>query len=213
MREHTIEQGECLMSLAHQTGLFWETIWNHPSNAQLKASRKGPNLVLPGDIVTIPDKSPQGISAATDARHRFVRRGVPSQLRLRFANAGDDSPRKGVPFVVSVDGHFARGTTDEDGCVVCAVSPSARQGDITLNPGAVNEEVFEIQLRHMDPEDSVTGLQARLQNLSFYGGPIDGEPSDALREAIRSFQTFHKLTESGEADAATRAAVVKAHGC
>lgn len=37
-------------------GSDWEKIWNSPANAQLKARRKEPNLIQPGDVIVIPSK-------------------------------------------------------------------------------------------------------------------------------------------------------------
>ena len=36
---HTVEQNECVSSIADDNGLYWETIWNHSENAALTSQQ------------------------------------------------------------------------------------------------------------------------------------------------------------------------------
>jgi len=83
-KTHKVRQGECISSIAHRYGHFWETIWNDAKNANLKALRKDHNVLLPGDILHVPPIRSKETSIATQQTHRFVRKGVPAKLRLRF---------------------------------------------------------------------------------------------------------------------------------
>ncbi|MGC9973362.1 MAG: LysM domain-containing protein [Bryobacteraceae bacterium] len=49
MPVHVVKQGDCMSSIADQYGFFWETLWNHERNAQLKERRKNPNVLMAGD--------------------------------------------------------------------------------------------------------------------------------------------------------------------
>ena len=51
----TVNRGDSIPSLAHDNGHFWETLWNHGDNAALKALRKTPNILMPGDEVFVPE--------------------------------------------------------------------------------------------------------------------------------------------------------------
>jgi len=81
MKRHSVQQGDCISSIAHSHGFFWETIWD--LNPELRRKRTKPSLLKPGDEVLIPDRREKASDCATDARHRFVRRGTPAKLRLR----------------------------------------------------------------------------------------------------------------------------------
>jgi hypothetical protein len=82
--EYLVQSGDCISSIARSHGHFWETLWNDPANATLKAARGNPNILLPGDRVTIPPIRPKVESRPNNARHRFVKKGVPVKFRLRL---------------------------------------------------------------------------------------------------------------------------------
>ena len=59
---HNVTQGDCFLSIAEANGFFWETLWNHPENKTLKAERKDPAVLLPGDKVFVPDNHKKDVS-------------------------------------------------------------------------------------------------------------------------------------------------------
>ena len=91
-KTHKVSQGECIDSIALRHGFSPSTIWLHDSNAELKALRKDPNILFPRDEVFIPDLQPEKVDGGTDQRHKFVRKGVPAKLRLRFLKPKEDQP-------------------------------------------------------------------------------------------------------------------------
>ncbi len=52
--EYEVKSGECLSSIAKKTGRLWQTIWEHEANAELRETRKDPNVLATGDRLTIP---------------------------------------------------------------------------------------------------------------------------------------------------------------
>jgi hypothetical protein len=94
---HAVAAGECISTIAHDYGLPWEKIWNHPENAQLKKTRKDPNVLREGDAVFIPDKESKTVSVATNARHRFVVKRPVAKLRLRVVVDNGPKPAPEPP--------------------------------------------------------------------------------------------------------------------
>jgi hypothetical protein len=93
--DHMVQPGDCISSLAEEHGLLWETLWNHPNNAQLKRQRQDPNILLPGDVVHIPDIQLRIETKSTDQKHQFVRKGVPAKFRMRLLKP--EEPDRATP--------------------------------------------------------------------------------------------------------------------
>jgi hypothetical protein len=206
MPNYTVEQGDSIPSIAADNGFFWETIWNHPQNAQLKAKRKTPNQLFPGDEVFVPELRKKTESRPSDARHTFKRKGVPAKLRVRLLRL--EEPRKNEPYVLDIDGKLIRGTTDGDGVIEQFMPPNARNAQLLLQGG---KEVMNLRIGHLDPIDELSGVQQRLNNLGFCAGSEDGELDDQTRSALRAFQERYGLEASGEINEATRAKLRSLH--
>jgi len=96
--DYLVQSGDCMSSIAKTHGHSWETLWNHPANAKLKAARGNPNILLPGDRVTVPPLRNKVESRPNNARHRFVLKGVPIKFRLRLvAENREDVPEPESP--------------------------------------------------------------------------------------------------------------------
>jgi N-acetylmuramoyl-L-alanine amidase len=188
-----VTQGQCLLSIASETGHHWNTIWNDPANAELR-SRRRPNILLPGDAVTIPPIEPRTESGATEQRHRFRRRGEPAVLRLTLLDNGE--PRANAEYVLTIDGERREGRTDGEGTLAEPLPCGARRAVLRIG-----EEELDVQLGGVDPIEEPSGVRQRLENLGF-AGP----------DAIRRFQESRGLEATGEADQATRDRLLQDHG-
>jgi len=58
----------------------------------------------------------------------------------------------------------------------------------------------DLDLGELDPITETTGVQARLKNLGFYDGAIDGEVSDEFLQAIAEFREKTGLPEGNAID-------------
>lgn len=205
MPMHTVSRGDSIPSLAHNNGHFWETLWNHPQNAELKALRKTPNILNPGDEVFIPELRLKNVSKGTDATHKFERKGVPAKIRMQLMMLGE--PRKNEPYTLVLDDKTIEGTTDGDGFVEAFIRPNCPGGKLILtNTG----EEIPISLGHLNPIDTVSGVRQRLSNLGFYCGDGD-EVDDATKIALSQFQGAHGLPKTSEIDDATRSKLQSLH--
>ncbi len=205
--QHRVQQGECLTSIAEQYGFFWQTLWDHPENARLRDQGRHPNTLMPGDVVHIPDKRMASYTRRTGARHTWKVKGIPAKLRVQILE--DDRPRANEPFVLDVGGAITMGTTDGSGFVVANVPPRATQGVLTVGEGETATE-YVVRLGHLDPFDTVSGVQARLTNLGFHC-EVTGSLDDTTREALRAFQAQHGLAVTGDADGATMSRIRDLH--
>src|SRR5678816_4352786 len=191
MPEHVVSQGECLNSIAAEYGFVWKTIWNHADNADLKELRKDPNVLLPDDVLVIPDKKVKEESCATEKSHKFKRKGVPAVLKIRLLNNGQ--PRKNFGWKANLGGTWQEGKTDGDGNVEIKLAPGCDSGILKLENGTE----YQLQLRELDPVDSVSGVQGRLNNLGYDCGEVDGKMNETTTESIKGFQGDYELKVDG----------------
>jgi hypothetical protein len=212
MAEYTINQGDCLLSIAAENGLLWETIWNHPNNAALKQRSHGDsNVLLPGDVIYIPEKTLRVEDKPTDQRHKFVRKGIRAKVRLRLLD-WKRQPRPNVRYSAVVDGAISSGTTDSGGYITLKAPPTARDLKLTVSQGQRTEE-YTLPLGSIDPIDSLAGVQQRLSNLGYPCGSEMGTLGEATRNSLKGFQKERNLPETGDLDDATRQQLMQMHGC
>jgi len=207
MPKLTVKQGDCVSSVACQFGIDARTVWNHPRNSELKNKRKSINLLLPGDVLFVPDRELKEISGSTESRHKFVRKGVPAKLRVRLLQKA--TVKADEPYTLNIDGKLIFGNTDQDGWITQVIPPDSRLAVLSLKDG---REQYRLHLGHLDPIDQTTGIQARLKSLGYYKGALNGEVSPHLAEAIRLFQKDKGINETGKANAETQEALGNEYG-
>lgn len=203
---HVVQQGDSALSLSEQYGLFALTIWEDPANAALREQRDDMNILLPGDVVVIPDKRIKYETRETGKEHPFRRKGLPALFRLQVFDR--NIPRANQTYTLSVDGTEMNGTTDGQGILEHYLPAQSKEGELLIG-----EDQFRVRLQfgHLDPVNETAGIQKRLNNLGHECGEPDGEMNAATKAALRAFQRAHGLQESGEADTATRAKLKEIH--
>ncbi len=239
-RSHPVRQGDSVESIAYRTGHFWEKVWNHGDNAELRKRRKNPNVLMPGDRVFVPPIEQKSEDLATSKTHRFRRKGVPSRLRIRFLRDGE--PRKSEAYVIEIDGEERHGTTDGDGFLDEPVSPVARRaivrfeaqqpedperdsdpatgGDVVMGEPATEREEGETNGER--PQEVFAFRLGHLDPSDEVTGAqgrlrnlgfdleVDGELGPRTRDALATFQDAHGLDPTGELDDATQSKLAEA---
>jgi hypothetical protein len=203
-KARVVRDGDCIASLGHAEGFHPDTIWNHADNAELRGERESGYVLVPGDVIAIPDLVERKERCTTTRRHVFRRLGVPEKLRLRLLDV--DEPRANVDYVLEIGDQKQTGKTDREGRIQAWIPPSARRGRLVVG----RDPPIDLDLGALQPSSSDVGLRARLKNLGF----IDEEDvdDDHLRSRIALFQRRHGLEATGEADDATRRKLTEVHG-
>jgi N-acetylmuramoyl-L-alanine amidase len=210
--EYTVRQGEGIESIAFRNGLFWQTVWLDPGNDELREHRSHPNALLPGDKVHIPEKRVEHVSVSTETKIRFRQKGVPSKLHLVLLDA-EEQPRANLEYRLSIDGRLVEGNSNAAGEIIETIAPDAQVCMLTVGQSDTDaEEEYEVDLGYMDPLETLSGVQGRLNNLGFECSEPDGQLSPQTTAAVRAFQKTHGLSETGELDAALRDKLLKVHG-
>jgi hypothetical protein len=207
---HDVRQGESVESIAAERGRSADVIWNDSHNSDLRNLRKDPHILMPGDRLFIPDPQLKTVQVATGSSHKFVLSKRTSRLQLQIRAQGD--PRKNEPYLLTVDGKEQRGTTDGDGRIDVQIPASAERATLVVGQGD-KARTYDLALRAMDPVTETTGLQARLRNLGYAVGRIDGKLGPRTEDAIRAFQQDHGLSVTGQPDDPLRAKLADVYGC
>lgn len=204
---HKVRQGEDVSGIAASYGVPVKKVLDHQENASLKSERKGLTILLPGDVVVVPDREDREETAGTGQKTRFRKKSDKAMLRLKLLD-DDFRPRANVKYKLVVGGKTTEGSTDGSGILKEPVPPGAAQGHLILD----GKDVLPLSFAALDPADSMSGIRQRLSNLGFAAGEGDGPLDGKTRGALRRFQKKHGLAETGEADAATKAKLEEVHG-
>lgn len=206
---HTVKQGEHIVRLANQYGFrSHKTIWDHPENADLRALRQNPNVLLPGDQVYIPDKEDRTEDRSTGARHIFQVEREKLLLRLVIRDF-DHLPIPDADCELELDDQTYQATTDGDGNVEFEIPKDAETG--TLRVPSLDIE-REVRVGHLDPPEGEQGWQARLLNIGYYAGTPGALDEKQLRYAVQEFQCDFGLDVTGELDGDTKDKLLEVHG-
>jgi hypothetical protein len=217
---HTVEQGEYLSLIAALYGFYnWRTIYGDPGNAKFRKKRPNPDVIYPGDQIFIPDKIRKAESRPTDATHVFQ---VPPRkivLRVVLKEQIERKPLPNLDCLIKIGDAVLKCKTDSTGLLVREVPFGTEKVDLSVPNTGLN---WVLQIGHLDPthqvtedENVVTGIQARLNNLGYHCGEVDGIIGPRTIRALKDFQrhVMGRDNADGEVDADTRAALEREHAC
>jgi len=211
---HIVRAGEHLAAIAAQEGFSNPaTILNHPDNAAL-AARPQPNLLDPGDELTIPDKTPFKATVGTGSVHKFTVAKAKPKLKVAFKTfRGDET--LATDSTLSLDGGEDVATPLAAGALEAPIPPTCTRAVIKI-PAPDDETpelIWAVQVGGLGRADSDDGAFARLRNLGYYRTVAADADERERRSAVEEFQADHDVALSGQLDDATRAKLIEIHGC
>jgi type VI secretion system secreted protein VgrG len=206
---YVIRQGDFLDKLAFRHGFDAEKVWNDGKNADLKAKRKDPNQLAPGDVLHFARSSKKQYPLTHGTSNEY-RATIPLvKTRLVFTDAR--KPFAGEQYTVEGLLQPLSGKADNSGVLELELPIHVREVRVVFPKRG---QVFLVRVGDVDPVAENSGVKARLAHLGYLraGGPVEFVSDDGLEAAIRQFRRDQGLPASGEIDDALRAALEKAHG-
>jgi hypothetical protein len=220
---YVIRQGDHLLKIAHRIGFDVDEIWNDPKNADLKALRGDGTILLPGDILYVPDPTPKSLGLSVGGPNGFSAE-VPSVTVAVVFKDADGNALADEPYQL-------RGIVDQDGAEPADDPKTKGDGSVNLKVPVHLREVevffprrnvlFRLGVGDLDPHTEESGMLQRLQNLGLLGEQtaarlLSGGGTDAdkgsLEDAIKSFQEANGLEPNGEPNDDLKEKLLGAHG-
>jgi hypothetical protein len=204
---HVVQDGECLANIASAYRFrSWKSIYNASENVELRKKRPNPNVLYAGDEVVIPDNGTKSHDRPTEQKHPFVVRNTRWVLRLCMKDR-DGNAIAGEPFeFTSPGGYPVKGNTARDGMIEVELPAETRSATLRF----LGKE-YAVKIGKLDPIGRVKGVQARLNNLGFHAGPVDGIPGKLTRKAVYDFQASQGMKPTGQIDDATLQLLLPEH--
>lgn len=208
-KNHTVAQPDHIARIAEKYHFFdYTIIWDDGANADLKSRRDNPNILFPGDVVVIPDKTPKTETRPTSRTYTFKVKPQPLQLRLQILDY-DGEPAV-CEFKFKIEGDS--GTVNlADGKFRKPILRAWENGSIRVDK--LNILDIPIKIGWLDPIDTQTGQVARLNNLGYNAGVVEKPDPLQLRSALEEFQCDNSLDITGVCDADTQAKLKEIHLC
>jgi N-acetylmuramoyl-L-alanine amidase len=196
-KEHIVAEGEHLAGIAAAHGFSSvDAILLHPENAELRKKRANPNVLLAGDRVFIPDREAKELSAPTEQRTRFVLAVDRLALHVKVHDQGF-RPIEGQA-EMDVLGLTVRMVRVKD-VFEGPLSPSVKQAVLRFPVSATENRRRPIKVEPglLDPIDTLSGQQQRLNNLGYFAGFVKTGATDPkaidpqFQWAVQEFQCDH----------------------
>ncbi len=162
-------------------------------------------------------------TAASDAGKKHIQRQQRQKISTAYLPKTSArlsiqlTDQKGQPWsnadvMVSLNGQQTPVKSDANGYISLQVPADCDKSDldITVSP-AIPSQTFNAGLNQLQPVDTVAGLQARLNNLGFNAGPVDGIMGRKTKAATRKFQSLHKLMVDGISGPQTQQKLTDVH--
>lgn len=215
-QQHTVVQGDTILRIARQYGYKSSiALYNHPSNAEFKAIRPDPNLIFPGDIITIPAKKEKFMPLRASSINTFVVQNEKEYFRLQISYE-DGEDITGKRMVLNIGSQTIETLLPSDGLIEVELnSNDALTGTVDLylkEDASTPSKSFSVRVGNLDPIDTLSGVQGRCNLLGFDCGVVDGIMGKKTRVGVKEFQYEHELEVDGIPGPKTKAALKQKFG-
>lgn len=216
-KTHTVVQGETLARIARQYKFGSAmNLYNHPANAEFRKLRPNPDLIFPGDEVTIPDVDTKPLTISTGRQHVFCLKRETEKLKLKLQNKRGKSLQD-KKILLTLAGEKIEAIIGTDGVLEVDLPKGDEKEailDVYMNPDSEEPtHRFELQLGHLDPVETLSGVQARCNMLGFDCGVADGVMGAKTRTGVKAFQKANGLDVDGVPGPKTKAKLQEVYGC
>lgn len=192
---HTVQDGEGLQSLAHLQRINPLRIWDHPKNQALFQLRKNPHILHPGDELYLPEGIRECPGLETGQCHKLQFGRYPCEIRM-VVDVASIYAEKSVHYQLELeDGTMLRGCTtlraDSPSKLAMRIPATVDSGVLTvfLDPEDPEQNLrVNVGLGHLCPVDETRGLQARLRNLGYDVGELDGSRGPRTEQGLEAFR-------------------------
>jgi N-acetylmuramoyl-L-alanine amidase len=212
---YVVKQGDYLAKIARAHGYTdYNALWNAPENQGLRAKRKSPNVLFPGDEVVIPDAAEKCDDGSTGQRHRYVLKESSLKLRLDVEDAFR-SPVRESDCQLDVSGVAEKKhRTDGDGRLELVIPKNTERARLVFREAdtAFEGVVLDVSVGGLDPIDEIEGQAQRLVNLGYLQALVLDPEDPAFLSAVQEFQCDHGVGVDGRCGPVTQARLERVHG-
>lgn len=210
MLPYIIKQGDFLEKIAFKHGFTVDDVWNHPKNIEIRNLRQDHNVLAPGDIVFIPQKSAEHVAITNGAKNRYIAKVPKTNVAIEFFSSS--GPLANEPYTIHGVGSPITGATDSEGNMNACVPVTTDSFDVTFEN---IRHTVTILIGHIDPISEISGVRQRLIGLGLLSlnnvFDID-EEARMTSKAIERFQFEHGLLPTGSINDDTRRIIEEEFG-
>ena len=220
MPDHKAKKNDHLLLLAKENNIPLKKLKD--ANPELK---RNPNLLFKGDdwadgdTVKIPAPEVKEAAAGTGKTNTFEIDGTKLFLRLRVLNE-DFTALKNADYELTVEASptpvVKKGKTDGNGQIETEIPPKAQKATLSVatpppdgQKGAGKAGMtWALEIGALNPmlekapdDECISGVQARLNNIGFYCGEVNGVSDETFEKQVKAFRKTFGLADGKASDA------------
>ncbi len=216
-KTHVVKQGDTMARIArqHKFGSA-AALYEHADNTDFRTLRNDPNLIFPGDEITIPDIEQKVMSVSPAKKHTFRLKRDKEVFKIKIQD-GLGTAWQGKRIVLNIGGQEIDAMIGTDGIVEVDL-PNGDEGvgalDVYMDPSKDEPtHSFEVTLGGLDPVETLSGVQARCNALGHECGVADGVMGGNTKKGVKAFQASNGLDVDGVPGPMTKTKLKEVYGC